>query len=326
MKINDDGQVDSFKGPIFIIAVDRSGTTLLNLMLDTHPDIAMPYESKFITDFYRNGTYQIDYTNNEELTRMLENILTGRYVSRWDEALTLNDIDRSKCTNFPSTITAIYMAYARKKGKGIWGDKDPYYVCDVDILYKLFPHAKFIFLVRDGRDVALSIKEQWWGPNDFVNCLKYWEKMVLLSSKMLAMLPVKDVYHLRYEDLVLNPEQELRRVCSFLGVGYVANMSSGFSANAKLKVGVNRLKGQHSRLLEKPGKEHLYKWKRSLSKCDQAIAYEIAGKTLSVFGYEPGCKRHPLKIVRKIYHFLTEFYRYKFPRQIPSVSVAGMEK
>ncbi|NRB40050.1 MAG: sulfotransferase [Pseudomonadales bacterium] len=148
------------KGPVFLVGVDWSGTTLLSLILGSHSKIAIPYESKFITAYFRKNIAIEGFTDDAERRSVANSILAEPYVKDWGAELTVDDVDLTLCNDLSSTISTIYETYAVKKGKVIWGDKDPAYTTDIDILNKLFPDAKYIHIVRDGRDVALSIVKQ----------------------------------------------------------------------------------------------------------------------------------------------------------------------
>ncbi len=295
--------------PFFIVAVDRSGTTLLSSMLDTHSKIAIPYESKFITEMMADGRAKIEYSQPEKVRQLVAGILESPYVAQWDRKLQIEDLDLGSCRDFPSTVEAIYQAYALKRGKTIWGDKDPLYAGEVDVLYRLFPQARFVFLVRDGRDVASSILQRWWGPLDFINCIRYWERLVILGHKMLSMLPSDSVHYLRYEDLVSDPEGEIRSLCHFLGISYEKKMVTEYATSAFSKIGERRQKSHHRMLGEPINSARAYLWKTHMSRCDQAIAYEIAGPLFDLFGYESGHRRCALKPLRKVYHWLLQSFR-----------------
>src|SRR5262249_43300645 len=143
--------------PIFVIGINRSGTTLLSLMLDSHSRIAIPYESHFFVNYYRTRSQSEILETNVQRLALVKSILAEPYVQRWDYQVTSEQINLDNCTNLAQTIDEIYMAYARHFEKDIWGDKTPSYACHLEILNNMFPTSRFIHIIRDGRDVALSI-------------------------------------------------------------------------------------------------------------------------------------------------------------------------
>lgn len=291
--------------PIFIIGLNRSGTTLLRLMLDAHSRIAIPNESHFFLRYYERRAELADLREPHRRLALVEEILGERYVQLWDRKLAPSDIDLEQCTSLEETIRQIYLAYARAFGKDLWGDKTPEYATEAHILNRMFPDARFIHLIRDGRDVALSIIQRTWGPNDFVTAMRSWAADVTWTRKMLAMLPEDKYVELRFEDLIAQPEAELRRLTDFLGVEFEAQMLR-YSEGAEEKVGGNIHTRIHGHLSKPPLATQGLKWMRTLSAADQAVAHEQAGATLAELGYPPGVTEHPFRILRKGYHRVRE--------------------
>jgi hypothetical protein len=300
--------------PILIVGVDRSGTTLLNLILDSHSRIAIPYESKFFIRYYLGMSEFGDLSSPESRKILAADILNEPTVKQWDIVPSIDDIDLDECTTLSKTITSIYEAYARARGKDIWGDKTPSYINRLDVLYRLFPDARFIHIIRDGRDVALSIMKQWWGPNDFANALRYWESRVSCARKMLNMLPGHSVFELNFEKLVSDPHNTIKQLTDFLGLEYEAQMLNDYTSHSKDKVG-DRINTIHTHLRDTPKSDQAYKWKTKLCPADQALAFEIAGSTLTDCGYDPGVKHHKFKIVREIYHRIRGSLAWRFTKQ-----------
>lgn len=298
--------LDNYTSPelFFLLGVARSGTTILSLLLDSHSAIAIPYESHFIVPYF-DRTYAFD-TPSDRIT-LVRSILQEPYVAQWDCPLTVDDVTLTNCTCLSATIREIFHAYARKRGKTLCGDKTPSYITEVDTLHTLFPHAKFIHVVRDGRDVATSLVKQWWGPNDFVSAIRYWERSVTLATKMLCMLPPSQTLMLRFEDLIDAPRTTLQRILAFLGVQFEEGMLSAYLSLASAKVG-NRIHLHHNNLMRTLSPDQRGKWRRHMRHSDQAIAHEVAGALLNKLGYPRGKERSVLKPARKLYHYVRAAY------------------
>lgn len=290
--------------PVFVIGVHRSGTSLLNLMLDGSSTLWIPYESHFIVKLHKMGLTEKDFGTHAFRRGLVESILGDEYVRGWEVSVCADDVDLSRCTDLASTVNAVYSAHAARAGKQRWGDKTPSYVMHADRLNELFPHCLFVHIVRDGRDVARSVVKRDWGPNDFVSALRGWARKVELAEKMLGMLAPSRRMTLRFEDLVASPEQELGRVCDFLGIPFEGAMLD-YPARAEGKVG-GRAAAHHSHLKEPLRTDLTSRWKRGLSSVDQAIAHEVAGEMLAWFGYEPGRRNHPFKELGKLRHRVHE--------------------
>ena len=114
---------------------------------------------------------------------------------------------------------APFEAYAAQHGKRRWGDKTPHYVHHVDHLLRLWPRARFVVLVRDGRDVALSLRRMPFGPNNAWAAAQWWARGIRAGARAQREHPGA-VLTLRYEDLAQRPEEEVRRLCAFLGLSY----------------------------------------------------------------------------------------------------------
>jgi LPS sulfotransferase NodH len=297
--------------PFFLIGVARSGTTLLSLMLDSHSRIAIPYESHFIVPYYRDRQRWSDLHDPARRIELVTSILREPAVRHWDQQLQLDEIDLDRCTSLAGTVEAVFSAYARRCGKEIWGDKTPSYTAEIHILNKLFPNARFVHIIRDGRDVARSLVEQWWGPNDFMTALRYWSETVSCARKMLQMLPEDRFVEVKFEDLVADPVREVRKVTDLLGVAFEPDMVNRYTAKAREKVGEHANR-HHVHLSERPSPKQAFKWREALTPADQAVAHEIAGPVLAELGYPAGTTHHPFKLLRKGYHRLRESYEWRF--------------
>ena len=141
----------------FLVGFTRSGTTLLRAMVDSHPQLAVPPESQFVPELARRrGTYErpdgfdIERFTND-LTAHMRFIRWGLPASELRAALTELQPD-----DYPAAIRCVFAAWARSKGKPRYGDKTPNNLDDLELLAALFPEARFVHIVRDGRDVAVA--------------------------------------------------------------------------------------------------------------------------------------------------------------------------
>jgi hypothetical protein len=310
--LNSHPQSPYLDNPVFIVGVDRSGTTLLNMMLDSHPDMLITYEQRTIIKFYENIATYGDLCFEENRIALITDILSDENVKLNFPNVSVSDFDLNECKTFGDIIKNLYGLELTKQGKLIWGDKDPIYTQHIEILNEIFPNAKFIHLIRDGRDVALSLITKRWGPTTFTNAIKYWERTIQMTRRLLRMLDSTQTIELKYEDLVTDPEGNLRNLCVFLKLEYNDKMLNSYSTKALNNATVKNLASDiHRNILNKPDTSQLYKWKKKLNVIDQAIAWEYAGEELDHFGYEEGNKTHKMKVIRKVYYFLKEAYIYR---------------
>ena len=301
--------------PFFIIGAARSGTTFFTLMLNSHSRIAVPFESHFFPEYYSRRDSLGDLENSvKDRLYLIKSILAEPFVASWDKRVEPEELDIGNCTSLEKTIDQIYAAYARKHGKSIWGDKSPSYIMKIDVLNRMFPSSKFIHIIRDGRDVAMSVAKQWWGEKNFMTAVDDWARNVDRARKMLRMLPYDRHMELRFEDLVCAPARELRRVTGFLGLDFEEKMLNSCPED-KAREFVNiDLKTDHSHLSEPPSLSQTYKWRQKLSSADQAIASEIGGNLFRELDYPEGVTRHRLKIFKKYFHRIKAVYTGKMRR------------
>ncbi|HEX2303158.1 MAG TPA: sulfotransferase, partial [Gaiella sp.] len=155
----------------FIVGVARSGTTLLRLMLDAHPEMAIPPETHFIPKVIK----ACDLADDPH-EAVFELLTTHR---RWpDYGLDADELrerlDRIAPLSAGDALRAFYGLYAEKQGKPRWGDKSPSYVRRMRRVASALPEAHFVHLVRDGRDVALSQVEVDFGPDQIADAARDW--------------------------------------------------------------------------------------------------------------------------------------------------------
>jgi len=200
--------------PIFLIGCQRSGTSLLRRIVDTHPRIACPPETAFIEpmlravreDRARKGFEGMGYREDAVLAAL------ARFVASFFEG------------------------YAASQGKPRWADKTPHHVDILDDLWALFgPSARFVLIVRDGRDVAYSLSERFYpaiqpavreaGGDVPLGAARFW---VAQTEKILAFEAAHPAacIRIRYEELTTEPEATLRPVFAFLGEPWNATVLS----------------------------------------------------------------------------------------------------
>jgi Sulfotransferase family len=196
------------EAPVFLIGAERSGTTLLRLMLDCHPEIAWPCEFDFALDWpaARSSEWPdlIDYWGALAESRQAR---ASRVVIRAE-------------LDFPRLVRSLFdqlAARTRKKICGVTAHRH------FGRILELWPDARFIYLLRDGRDVARSHAETGWAGNVWA-AASVWREAESDWRQLCAKLPAERRLELRYEALVRDPQRELTRICDFLDVTYSPEM------------------------------------------------------------------------------------------------------
>lgn len=212
--------------PLFVLGVSRSGTTLLRVILDRSPGLAIPDESFFIPLLARRHGRTID------AGRFLDDVSRISVIRAW--GIGADDIAPSIRSGMRTgaAISAIYETYAAGVGKPRWGDKTPMYMRHLPLIERLFPDAQYVHLIRDGRDAALSLLEMpegtytrtWAHPDNAAQFACLWRKEVRAARALGRRVGARRYYELRYEDLVATPNEAIRSVCEFADLPFDLDM------------------------------------------------------------------------------------------------------
>jgi hypothetical protein len=266
---------------VVVLGVSRSGTTLLKAMLDAHSQLAIPSESYFLPQLWdRHGERPDRDAFVGDLSRL-------ERVREW--GVDPEDV-RTRLPERPTfaeAVQSIFQLYAESRGKPRFGDKTPLYMQHLDVLERAFPDARYVHIVRDGRDAAFSLLAMTRKPRfnlsrprgvgDFAAA---WKREVRAARRFGRTHP----YHeLRYEDLVEQPELRLREVCAFLGLEYEPGMLEYHRREDP------SLYADHPRLAEPPVRD-TRSWRREMRPADAELFEAIAGDLLAELGYE---RAHP---------------------------------
>ena len=204
--------------PFFVVAAARSGTTLLRVMLDRHSDVAIPGEGHFIPHLWARRERYGDDGRVQRPEVFLRDLDGHPAFGFWDLPISaVGDAigDRSDLS-FAEAVDAAYTAYARMVGKPRWADKTPDYIDHLPLLSGLFPEARFVHMLRDGRDVALSTLDLRRFHRHAATCAFFWSRQIAGAMQHARRLGADRYLELRYEDLLDDPERELFRLCTFV--------------------------------------------------------------------------------------------------------------
>lgn len=277
---------------VFFVGCPRSGTTLLHRVVDAHPQLAVIHETLWITRLHRRGTGIA--ADGSVTPAIVDALLADRRFAKLDIAR--SDLERLLDGGRPayaSFVSAIFDLYGEARGKRLVGDKSPGYVRRIPLLHELWPDAKFVHLIRDGRDVALSALS-WkkaerifgefpgWPDDPWTTAALWWERSVRLGRDAEPALPAGHYHELRYEALVADPEAESRRLCAFLGLPYDEAMVRFHEGRTRPRPG----RGSKSQWL--PPTSGLRDWRTQMS-ADALERFEAAaGALLDELGYARG--------------------------------------
>jgi hypothetical protein len=235
---------------VFIVGATRSGTTLLQRIVNAHPQIAIIHEAHWLPRFYEQGV-GVDahgLVTPDIVPRLLEHPRFGKLkIGRRQLEQLLASRGPLHYSDFVADILDLY---GRSQGKRLVGEKTPSYVRNIATLHELWPRAKFIHLVRDGRDACLSMMS-WKGARRAVGRFGAWHLDPVLASAFWWKWHVSlgreagtrlggGLYReFHYEALVADPVAECQTLCAFLEVPYELAMLNYHEGRTKSDPGLD---------------------------------------------------------------------------------------
>lgn len=245
---------------LFVIGLPRSGTKLLRRLLNGHTDIFLAHELLFVPRLIRRWTRYGDVASRSGFERLYRDIARSRFfieAPRFGHPPPTLEAWRTACTDF--SIEGVLRGFIRTvthapaHGTTILGDKSPSYFTDVESIVSAIPTARFIHIVRDVRDAAVSARRAW-GKNIYRYAQRWRDALASLNVVRTAVSP-EQIMHVRYETLVSQPEYTLNTICDWLGVEFQQFMLKLDKPSESL----GQARGAHHVLINNTGsyKEHL---------------------------------------------------------------------
>jgi protein-tyrosine sulfotransferase len=284
---------------VFILGKGRSGTSLLQNLLDAHPAIVGGPESKFAVVFYPRFAHIKKWKESDIIDFIELLYIEPLFSTLWHidkKELTKAFLSVAEYANYALLCKMVYYQLRRGKENLLYiSDKNPEYVLYVDTILKIFPNAKFIHIVREPRDniysQLTSFKEkntifranQWLRYNEIIE-----ERKKKEPGRYLTVL---------YEKLVGNTEATMKLVCEYLQVpfvnGMVQNQSPEWLTSHQERVGVTDKENTiHRNLLKPINTSNVGKWKNKMNPYDQAVTEIITGDFAKKnYGYEIDSKQ-----------------------------------
>ena len=269
----------------FVVGCMRSGTTLVRAMLDAHPHMAVPYESYFVVTMGRaRARYERGARFDTE--RFVADLIAKPPFQKWGlgEDEVRSALRATPPNGFAAATRVVFARYAESQGKRRYADKTPSYVHHLGLLSGLFPEARFVHVVRDGRDVALSSLDVEFGPDGLGRLALHWRHAITAGRRAGAALGSDRYRELRYEQLVDDPDTTLRALCPFIGLEFEPEMLRYYD-RADRVVGTVAHPHRHQRLYDPPTKG-LRDWRTQMTPADIELFDALAGDVLDDLGYE----------------------------------------
>jgi hypothetical protein len=304
---------------VFLVGCPRSGTTLLRRIGDAHPQLAVVHQTRWIprTFEFRRGLTPEGFITPKLLERMRDPRRLRRLEIEEDDLERLFG-NRARVP-FASFVTALFDLYGERQGKPLVGDKSPGYVRYLAMLHELWPEAKFVHIIRDGRDVCLSALD--WGKgvtsfstlaeDPFTTAGVWWEWYVRLGREGGRLLEPGLYHELHYESLVADPERESAKLCEFLGIPYDASMLRFHEGRTSSRPGLS------TKAAWLPVTGGLRDWRTTMD-ADAVLRFEAAaGDLLEELGYPRATSSVPKAALERAAWIRERFAEQSRARQRP---------
>ena len=266
----------------FVVGKERSGTTLLQVMLNTHPNIAAPPESRFIVLLY-NKYGSIKNWSEKNIYNFCNDLYReGLFRNYWmiEKIKLYNVLVSFKNTLSYAMVCKIVFLQWNKSGNHITMlfDKNPIYYYFLPIVGKVFPEARYIHLVRDYR-ANIASHQRVFKIKKASDLAYRWVKINELIEQSKLRIPGKH-FTLTYESLVSNPETSMKEVCAFLQLPFSNNMLEDHTSSVYTSFKENkrdRFREMHGSLFQPISSIHINEWAKKLSPEEISESEAVAG-------------------------------------------------
>jgi len=273
--------------PVFIIGAGRSGTTLLRSMLVAGGEIAIPTETQIVHKMAVLFETTRSLGWNDQASLVISAFESHRYFPLWridmasayQKVLALPKKERS----LARIIDEVYMTYASQAfpSASVWGDQSPMHTFYLPYIVRIFPRARFVHMLRDGRDVTASLVSRFGNGHLYESVLR-WTTSLKRIEQLRKRISTSQFIEIRYEDLVNEPEEVLMRLCLFIGIEYSNTMLDYW----KLPTTIEHKYESFHKNLEKPVFDSsIGKWKEVLDSEQQDYVNKKLDRKLQEYGY-----------------------------------------
>ncbi|MGZ3690154.1 MAG: sulfotransferase family protein [Pseudobdellovibrio sp.] len=273
--------------PIFIIGTERSGSNLMRMILNSHPHIAIPHPPHIMRDMTpllgSYGDLRDDFHFKELICDIA--LLVQLHFSPWPIAIDQELVFKSSPSRTLYGIyAAIYEQYLKHTGKARWGCKSTFMFQHIETILHHHARAKFIHLVRDPRDVAVSASDSIFSNYHPYKMAELWaqeQSVIEQSAERLA--SENRLVTVKYEDLVKAPEEQVKKIMSFLDEHYVSEQLNFFKTKEADQLAA--LSKSWKQVSSPISDKSVAQYKRKLSPEGIAFVESTAGDLMKRYGY-----------------------------------------
>ena len=230
--------------PIFMIGTQRSGSNLLRLMLNQLPEIAAPHPPHILQRMMPLLANYGDLSDDGNFSLLVDDVcrLVELNPVPWEGVvLDRRDISR-RCRerSVPAIHGAVYDVCTEAKGALTWCCKSLANISYTTELEAYFRSPKYIYLYRDGRDVAVSFSKAVVGEKHFYHIAREWAATQELALALRGKIGVDRFLSVSYEELTSYPERTARLICAFLGVPFRKSMLDYYGTDEAKRAAAKR--------------------------------------------------------------------------------------
>ena len=273
---------------ILMIGTQRSGSNLMRLMLNQIPTIEAPHPPHILQRLMPLMSSYKDLSDASTFAQLVDDVcrLVELNPVPWDGVVLDRQDITNRCTqnSLVAVFSAVYDVLAETRGAETWCCKslaNVHYVPEID---EYLPKAKYLYLYRDGRDVAVSFKKAVVGQKHFYHIAQDWAKAQRAALKMREKFDESQFFSISYESLTGAPEESLKALCKFLEVEYSPSMMSFHeSSEAKNTASSSSLWNNVTKPIMN---QNTKKFLKQASEEDVKIFELVAGDVLDALGYE----------------------------------------
>ena len=279
--------------PDFLLSSERSGSNLFRVIIDSHPEYSAPHSPHLIKTFVPLLPKYGDLTEPDRLRQLAEDLrhIVEIQLRDWPFVPTADAIvEHAQEYSFRGLLNSIYSLAAQNNGKSKSFVKDNGAIPLAAEVATIFPNSKFVYLVRDARDVALSWKKSPGHPGGVKDAAQMWRKEQNEAIYFLSVLNNCDrIKIVHYEDLIARQEDEIRDVCEFLNVEFNKQMLQ-FHKGKEAKTSADAAVGWNN-LVKPILSNNSARYKKELSRREQRKIESIACSPMQQLGYQLDHKR-----------------------------------
>jgi hypothetical protein len=277
----------------FFLGCARSGTTLFRAIFTSHPDLAIPDETRYFSAMV-NKRREYEKVTGFDSERFVDDIFRHPAPPNWVKAEEVRGaLASGPPPSYADAVRRVYGLYAAKSGKTRYADKTPLNALMIEPLAESFPESRFVHIIRDGRDVALSLMDRRFGQGHIMEAARYWRRRVTRGRAAGRRIGPGRYREVRYEGLLEDPERTVRELCEFIELPFEAVMLRYYDREQVFdpRPGAARNPSEKFHL---PPTKGLRDWRTQLSK-GTLVQFEVAaGDLLDELGYGRGVERIPL--------------------------------